>query len=265
MRNRSVHHGAWKAANATDGKTKAIMRMFMKTVLSVPRGRLLLAALLALTTTQTVSFAGEGSGKEEVRKPAEVMGFGGLEWLERPEREAEERPDLTLKAMNLRDGDVVVDLGCGAGYFARRMAKTVAPAGKVYAVDIQAEFVDELKKRCEREGIRNVVPVLGDEDDPKVPPGVADWVLLVDVYHEFQQPAAMLEKIRGLLKPGGRVALVEYRLEGDSAKHIKLDHRMSVEQVTREWKEAGFVLAQLIESLPSQHLFLFMKAAQSEK
>jgi len=207
----------------------------------------------------------EQTGEPAVRKPAEVMSYEGVDWLERPEREAEERPDLVLKAMNLKDGDVVVDMGCGSGYFSRRLAKAVGPKGKVYAVDIQSEFIEELKKRCEQEKITNVVPVLGTEDDPKAPIGVADWVILVDVYHEFQHPEAMLARIRSLLKPEGRVALVEYREEGDSAKHIKTEHRMSVEEVTREWKPAGFVLVQLIESLPSQHLFLFMKTADSGK
>ncbi|MFA6243622.1 MAG: class I SAM-dependent methyltransferase [Candidatus Hydrogenedentales bacterium] len=241
----------------------------MRKLLCVSRigiGRLLVLSIVLLSATYLFPAALAAEEKEPpARKPAEVMSHEGVDWLERPERDQEERPDLVLKAMDLRDGAVVVDLGCGSGYFSRRMAKAVAPAGKVYAVDIQPEFIEELNKRCKKEEITNVVPVLGTEDDPKAPLGEADWVLLVDTYHEFQQPEVMLAKIRSLLKPDGRVALVEYRLEGDSAKHIKLEHRMSVEQVTREWRAAGFVLAQLIESLPSQHLFLFMKTAESGK
>ncbi|MBX7258116.1 MAG: class I SAM-dependent methyltransferase [Candidatus Hydrogenedentes bacterium] len=226
----------------------------------MPFRSMLIAGLVSMAGLSAYVYAGDEAAKAE-RKPAPVMSHEGVDWLERPERDKEEQPDVVLKAMSLRDGNVVVDLGCGSGYFSRRLAKSVAPSGKVYAVDIQAEFLEELKKRCKQEDITNVEPVLGTEDDPKVAPGIADWVLLVDVYHEFQQPSAMLAKIHALLKPEGRVALVEYRLEGDSANHIKLEHRMSVEQVTREWKAAGFVLAQLIESLPSQHLFLFKKAA----
>ena len=197
------------------------------------------------------------------RKPAEVMSHEGAAWLERPEREQEEHPGDVIKAMHLRDGDVACDMGCGTGYFARRMARAVAPHGKVYGVDIQPEFIAMIKSYCAKENITNVIPVLGEEDDPKLPPGSIDWMVLVDVYHEFQHPQVMLAKIRDALKPGGKVALVEYRLEGDSAKYIKTEHRMSVEQVMREWQPAGFELVDRIETLPSQHLFIFRKATAS--
>lgn len=198
------------------------------------------------------------------RQPAPVMSYHGADWLERPKRVEEERPDEVIAAMGLKDGDVAVDLGCGTGFFARRMAKAVAPTGKVYGVDIQPEFLDLLKQYCEKEGVTNVVPVLGEEDDPKLPKGAIDWILLVDVYHEFQHPQAMLAKMRESLKPDGKVALVEYRLLGDTAKHIKLEHRMSVKQVLSEWNPAGFELVDLQESLPSQHLFIFQKDPDRE-
>lgn len=193
------------------------------------------------------------------REPAPVMTYHGADWLERPNRVEEERPDEVIATMGLKDGDVAVDLGCGTGFFARRMAKAVAPAGKVYAVDIQPEFLDMLKDFCEKEGITNVEPVLGDENDPKLPKGGVDWILLVDVYHEFQQPEPMLAKMLEALKPDGKVALVEYRLLGDTAEHIKVEHRMSVKQVLAEWHPAGFELVDLLEYLPSQHLFIFQK------
>jgi predicted methyltransferase len=99
--------------------------------------------------------------------------------------------------------------------------------------------------------------VLGTDTDPKLPKGQMDWILLVDVYHEFQEPAPMLAKIREALKPDGRVALVEYRAEDDSASHISPPHRMSVDQILREWQPAGFQLVERIETLPSQHLLIF--------
>ncbi len=129
--------------------------------------------------------------------------------------------------MGLRRGDVVADLGAGTGYFTRRMAAAVAPTGRVYAVDIQPEMIALLKRNVEEAGIGNVVPVLGAADDPKLPRESLDWILLVDVYHEFQQPKAMLARMREALKPNGRVALIEYRLEGLSAVHIREEHRMS--------------------------------------
>jgi predicted methyltransferase len=193
------------------------------------------------------------------RTPAPVMTFEGADWLERPERDKEERPDEVIKAMGLKDGDVVVDMGCGTGYFARRMAKAVAPKGKVYGVDIQPEMLDMMKELCKKEGITNVEPVLGEEADPKLPKGAADWMILVDVYHEFQNPQPMLAQMREALKETGKICLVEYRAEGDTAQHIKAEHRMSVKQVLAEWNRAGFELVDLQEFLPSQHLFIFGK------
>jgi ubiquinone/menaquinone biosynthesis C-methylase UbiE len=187
------------------------------------------------------------------------MGFAGADWLEREGREAEQRPEEVIRTMGLKDGAVVADLGCGTGFFARRMARAVAPSGRVYGVDIQPEMLERMKGLLAREGITNVVPVLGAADDPKLPAASLDWVLLVDVYHELQQPKPMLAKMREALKPDGRIALVEYRLEGDSAAHIRAEHRMSVEQVLAEWLPAGFRLLETHEFLPTQHFFVFAK------
>ena len=193
------------------------------------------------------------------RVPAPVMTFHGADWLERPEREEEERPDEVIKVMGLKPGDVVADIGCGTGYFSRRMAKAVAPEGKVYGVEIQPEFLEMLKSRCADEKITNVLPVLGEEDDPRLPKESIDWMLLVDVYHEFQKPQPMLAHMRESLKPGGKIALLEYRGEGETARHIKAEHRMTVKQVLAEWNAAGFELVDLQEFLPAQHLFVFQR------
>ncbi|MFI5184621.1 MAG: SAM-dependent methyltransferase, partial [Vicinamibacteria bacterium] len=107
--------------------------------------------------------------------------------------------------------------------------------------------------------ITNVVPVLGASDDPRIPPGSLDWVLMVDVYHELQQPKAMLARIREGLKARGKVALVEYRAEGDSAAHIRLEHRMSMDQILAEWVPAGFRMTARRENLPTQHFVVFEK------
>ena len=132
-------------------------------------------------------------------------------------------------------------------------------SGRVYAVDIQPEMLRLLKENIEKAGIRNVVPVLGESDDPNLPRGSLDWILLVDVYHELQQPKAMLAKMREALKRTGKIALVEYRLEGLTALHVREEHRMSKEQVLAEWEPAGFRLVTLHEFLPVQHFFVFEK------
>jgi ubiquinone/menaquinone biosynthesis C-methylase UbiE len=185
------------------------------------------------------------------------LGSDGASWLEREGREEEQRPQEVIRAMGLKDGDLVADLGCGSGWFARRLARAVAPHGKVYAVDVQPEMLALARQYSARERISNLEPVLGSETDPKLPESGLDWILLVDAYHEFQQPQPMLRAIRRSLKLGGKVALIEYRREGESASHIRTEHRMSVEQVMSEWLPAGFRLVKQLEFLPTQHMFVF--------
>lgn len=215
-----------------------------------------------------VAFAGCGlrSTQEHSstgREPASVMSYRGADWLERRSRDSEEQPQLILDKMNLRNGHVVADLGSGTGFFSRKMARQVAPSGRVFAVDIQPQMLKLLAKYARDDELDNIVPVLGTETDPRLPEGEVDWILLVDAYHEFQQPDVMLGRMRDALALGGRVALVEYRLEGNSARHIRLEHRMSVEQVLAEWQPAGFELVELYERLPTQHLFIFKVSEQS--
>ncbi|HEY0512797.1 MAG TPA: methyltransferase domain-containing protein [Thermoanaerobaculia bacterium] len=200
------------------------------------------------------SSGGEPAAK---RQPANVMSYEGAAWLEREGRDKEEKPEVVLEAMRLKEGSTVAEIGAGTGYFSRRIAKVVGPTGKVYAEDIQPQMLDLAKKYAEKDGVKNVVTVLGTDTDAKLPPRGVDRILLVDVYHEFQKPEAMLASIRDSLKPGGLVILVEYRLEGDTALHINIKHRMSVEQVLAEWNKAGFELVNRIETLPAQHIFLF--------
>lgn len=191
------------------------------------------------------------------REPANVMGWEHADWLEREGRAETEKPERVIEAMEIREGMTVAEIGAGTGFFSRRLAKATGPAGKVYAEDIQPQMIDLLKKSAAKENLANVVPVLGTETDPKLPAGAIDRILLVDVYHEFQKPEPMLAAIHASLAPGGTVTLVEYRLEGETAAHINIKHRMSVDQVLAEWTRAGFLLLNRIETLPSQHLFIF--------
>jgi predicted methyltransferase len=234
---------------------------FMSSPSTKARGARTLAVVL-FAAASCLSPAVSSYAADVARRPAPVMGWTGADWLERPGRDDEQRPDEVIRKMRLKDGDVVADLGAGSGYFTRRLAKAVAPSGRVYAVDIQPEMIGLLKRSVEKEGLTNVVPVLGTGDDPKLPKGGLDWILLVDVFHELQQPQAMLARMREALRPTGRVALVEYRLEGPSALHIRKEHRMSPKQVLAEWEPAGFRLVVREEFLPTQHFFVFEKAKE---
>lgn len=215
---------------------------------------------LFLWGAATAVSAQERPAPPRARAPAAVMSFRGADWLERPQRVQEEQPAEVLRVMNVRPGDVVADLGAGSGYFTRRLAPLVAPTGTVYAVDVQQEMLDILAESVQAAGLTGVVPVLGTDVDPGLPEGGVDWILLVDVYHELSQPGPMLEAMRRSLKPTGRVALVEYRVEDGSAQQIRSEHRMSVLQVMLEWEAAGFELEELHEFLPSQHLFVLRAA-----
>lgn len=197
------------------------------------------------------------------RIPAQVMSYRGADWLERPERVAEEMPEAVLAVLGLGEGDVVADLGAGSGFYTRRMARLVTPGGSVYAVDIQPEMLEILEQSVATEGLDNIVPVLGEAGDPRLPAGSVDWILLADVYHELEQPEVMLGRMRDALSDGGRVALLEYRVEDGTGDHILADHRMSVRQVMEEWGPAGFELIELHEFLPGQHLFVFQEEGGS--
>jgi ubiquinone/menaquinone biosynthesis C-methylase UbiE len=192
------------------------------------------------------------------REIAEVMGPGGIPWLDRTNRDEQEKPALVLKALNLKGGEVVADLGAGSGYFSFRMAPKVGSAGKVLAVEIQDEMLAEIRQRAAAQGITNVEAVRGSETDPHLPANGVDLVLMVDVYHELAYPYEVMMKIREALKPGGRVVFVEYRKE-DPAVPIKELHKMSVEQIEKEMKVIGLAHVQTIETLPSQHIVIFKK------
>lgn len=192
------------------------------------------------------------------REIAQVMGPGGLEWLERSERDTEEHPSEVLSALQIHRGDVVADLGAGSGYFTFRMAPLVGEGGKVFAVDVQDEMLRTLKERATAMKARNVEVVKGSELDPHLPLGAVDLVLMVDVYHEMAYPYEVMRKIRESLKPEGRVAFVEYRKE-DATVPIKEVHKMSGQQLDKEMNAAGLRRVKTVETLPLQHILIFEK------
>ena len=200
-----------------------------------------------------------GTGKFYLgREIAQVMGFGGIGWLDRPERGDQEQPAAVIDAMDLHGGEVVADLGAGSGYFTFRLAKAVGAKGKVLAIDIQDEMLETLRERAKAMGITNVEEIKDSEIDPHLPPGSVDWVLMVDVYHELNYPYEVMTNVRAALKPHGRVIFVEYRKE-DPSISIKEVHKMSVEQLTKEMKAVRLDRVRTLETLPSQHIVIFQR------
>jgi ubiquinone/menaquinone biosynthesis C-methylase UbiE len=193
------------------------------------------------------------------RKYAMVMGYGGADWLERPERDWEENPEVALDALDLKKGMTVADVGAGTGYFTIRMARKVGPTGKVYASDLQEQMLRRLAKNVAREKIQNIETVLATEADPNLPANSIDLIIMVDVYHEFSQPQEMLRKMRTALKPSGRLVLLEYRKE-DPSVPIRPEHKMSVQEAKTEVEAEGFHLANVVDKLPRQHILIFTKS-----
>ena len=239
--------------------------------LLLPRRRLCLAAAAfwaprafaqlapAVPAYERVPRSADGIGKAFMgREIAGVMGWQGAPWLERQEREREERSDLLLRELRLAPGMQVADVGAGTGYHARRMARRVAPGGTVHAVDLQPQMLEQLQARARGEGITNIVPVLAGDRDARLAPSSLDLALLVDVYHELEYPVELMAGVVRALRPGGRVVLVEYRGE-DPAVPIKRLHKMSEAQVRREMAVHPVVHERTSNVLPWQHILVFVR------
>ncbi len=192
------------------------------------------------------------------REIAQVMGHEGADWLERPEREAEENSTLLLASLNIKPGDAAADIGAGTGYYTRRLAKMVGNQGIVYAVDIQPEMLDLLTNRMAQAGLTNMRPVLGTITDPKLPRASVDVILMVDVYHEFSHPYEMTAAMIAALKPGGRLIFVEFRAE-DPKVAIKRVHKMTEAQVRKEMAIFPLTWVETLNVLPMQHIIVFKK------
>jgi ubiquinone/menaquinone biosynthesis C-methylase UbiE len=190
------------------------------------------------------------------REIAVTMHYTGAPWLTRDSRQREEDCAMLLAALNIKPGQVVCDIGCGNGFYSLQLARLVGPQGSVLAVDIQPEMLHLLSERAKEEQIGNIQLIQGTQVDPKLPPGGVDLILLVDVYHEFSHPEQMLKAMRRALKPGGRIALAEFRLE-DRKVPIKLLHKMSKKQILKEFPPSGFKLVEQFDKLPWQHLMFF--------
>jgi len=234
--------------------------------------RRLFALSIALATVAVVPAIGQDAqppGRQTRRPPpalkeylgrriAQTMHYSGAEWLTRDNREQEERCSLMLANLGIKRGMAICDMGCGNGFYTLQLAKMTGESGHVYAVDIQPEMLKLLNRRADEQDVRNVSPILGTFTDPRLPKGKIDLILLVDVYHEFSHPQQMLAAMREALSPDGVCALVEFRAE-DATVPIKPEHKMTKEQILKEWPDNGFKLVKEFEGLPWQHLMFFAR------
>lgn len=201
----------------------------------------------------------DGTGKVYMgREIAHVMSAAGGDWLERSSRQQEEDAAAAIAALPLQANSVVADIGAGSGYYTFRIAPKL-PQGKVYAVEVQDEFIGALEARKKTAGISNVTVIKGSAASPNLPAASIDLALMVDVYHELEYPKEMLQAIYKALKPEGKLLLLEYRAE-DPSVPIKEMHKMSVTQANKELTANGFMVDKLETFLPIQHFLLYRKA-----
>ena len=217
----------------------------------------------AATTDGSYSYknpSSDGIGKVYYgREIANVMGYEGANWLTRPSRATEERPDMAVDSLGLEKDDVVADIGAGMGYISFQLARYVED-GKVLAVDVQPEMIALLEAERDQYGVTNVETVLGTESDPNLPADSIDMAVMFDAYHEFAYPREMMDGLVKALKPGGQIVLAEYRAENPLVL-IKKHHKMSQKQVKKELTGVGLSWVKTEDRLPQQHLMFFEKPA----
>ena len=206
----------------------------------------------------------DGTGKVYMgREISQVVSQHAIGWLERRDREGEEKPSLVMEQLELEKDDVVADIGAGSGYFSFLIAPLV-PEGKVVAVDIQQEMLDFIESKKKLKKVRNIQTHLGTIEDTKLPEDTIDLAIMVDAYHEFSHPREMAASIAKGLRPGGRVVFLEYRGE-DPTVPIKPLHKMTVKQVTREMEAIGLEFVEVRDFLPIQHFIVFRKPESPDR
>lgn len=219
------------------------------------------SCLIALTLA-ALPAAGQHPGQSQSHADHMEHRFDNAEALSKrfddPARDAWQMPDRVIQTLALKPGQVVADIGSGTGYFSVRLAKSAA-APKVYGVDIEPNMVKFLGERAAKEGLGNLVAVQGTAESPKLPEP-ADLVLIVDTYHHIGSRVAYFRKLRESLKPGGRVAIIDFR--PDSPEGPPAEYRFPVDKFKDEMTQAGYTAAGQHNFLPRQHFLVFQTAAR---
>jgi predicted methyltransferase len=176
--------------------------------------------------------------------------------LEGSDRDVWQRPDYIMDQLGIAENSYVADLGAGSGWFTIRLARRVLPKGRVYAEDIQPQMIEVIDRRLNRENLRNVITTLGTPEDPRLPAGQLDAVLIVDAYHEMEQPVALLRNALKALKPEGRIGIVDFTMAG-GGPGPPMDERVNPDRVIREANAAGLRLVARPNMLTFQYMLVF--------
>jgi precorrin-6B methylase 2 len=216
--------------------------------------------ILSLLLFTLPSVAAAQSSAPGIKRQTELVDTQTAAWFYREERVESEKPEELLDLLGINEGDVVADIGAGAGFFSLRAAERVGQTGKVLAVDVQPEMIDGLVMMMKRFGHENIVPILGDVDDPKLPSDSVDHVLIIISYHEFSHPVEMMLQIHQAMKQDGQMLIVEYKAE-DPGSRVSPLHKMSEADIIQEISALGFTRDKVIDIIPGQHVFVFKKTA----
>jgi predicted methyltransferase len=214
----------------------------------------ILAVALAVSVLAAASLA-----SQQRRQHGRLFPPENLVYLEGSDRDVWQRPDQIMDALSIAEGSVVADLGAGSGWFTIRLAVRVGPNGRVYAEDIQPQMIEVIKRRLARENLSNVEVKLGKPDDPQLPPNSLDAALIVDAYHEMEQPVTLLRNVARALKPAGLIGIVGSTMAG-GGPGPPMDERVDPERVIREAGAAGLRLIAQPNMLRYQYMLVFGKA-----
>ncbi|MBY0280073.1 methyltransferase domain-containing protein, partial [Candidatus Binatia bacterium] len=175
-----------------------------------------------------------------------------------PARDAWQKPAELVQALALTPGATVADLGAGTGYLSRYLARAVGPSGTVLAADTEPALVEHLRQRAERDGLANLVPILASTDNPRLPAGTCDVILIVDTWHHIDDRVAYARRLAAALAPGGRVVVVDWQ-KGDLPVGPPPEHKLAREQVIDELTRAGYRLREEPGLLPYQYVLVFAR------
>ena len=196
------------------------------------------------------------AGQQQPQHRSRIFSPQDLGLLEPPDREAWQKPDQVMDALQIAEGSVAADLGAGGGWFTIRLARRVGPNGIVHAEDIQHLMIEAIERRVQREGLSNVRTVLGTKDDPRLPLGSVDAVLIVDAFHEMEAPVVLLRNVAKALKPSGLIGIIDYR-QGQGGPGPDPEDRVVPSVIIDTASAAGLKLVGQEHFLPYQYFLRF--------
>jgi ubiquinone/menaquinone biosynthesis C-methylase UbiE len=218
---------------------------------------LCLVALLGVAFALPALEGRQAQSPPRTRQHGRLFPPQDLGLLEAPDRDIWQRPDQIMDVLAVADASVVADVGAGSGWFSVRLARRVGPNGIVYAEDVQQEMLAAITRRVQREGLTNVRPVLGESNNPRLPIGKLDAVLLVDSFNEVEDRVTMLRNIAASLKPQGRIGVIDFKVNGGGGPGPPLEDRLDAQIVIKDAAAANLRLLSQETFLPYQYCLVF--------